>query len=150
MTHAIVLLPGDGVGPEVTAAASHVSVHAPVRAWMVRAQRSLGLASPTGVVMEGRDIGTVVFPNAALKFFLDATVEARGDRRFAQQPEAESRDAVLNEMRDRDGRDRTRTQSPLVPAEDAVLLDTTSLTLQQVLEKTEALVRERLQSDSPD
>ena len=87
----------------------------PVREWMVRAQRSMGLASPSGVVMEGRDIGTVVFPDAAVKFFLDASVEARGDRRFAQQPEGESRDAVVNEMRDRDSRDRTREQSPLKP-----------------------------------
>ena len=130
--------------PEVTAAASRVSVHGPVREWMVRAQRSLGLSSPWGVVMEGRDIGTVVFPDAAVKFFLDASVEARGDRRFAQQPTGESRDAVVNEMRDRDSRDRTREQSPLVPAHDAVLLDTTSLSLQQVLDQTEALVRERL------
>lgn len=135
---------GDLRSPEVTAAASHVSVHAPVRAWMVRAQRSLGLASPKGVVMEGRDIGTVVFPDAAVKFFLDATAEARGDRRFAQQPDGESREAVVSEMRDRDSRDRTREQSPLVPAEDALLLDTTALSLEQVLDKTEALVRERL------
>ena len=150
-----VLLDGEAVTgdlrtPEVTAAASHVSVHGAVREWMVRAQRSMGLASPSGVVMEGRDIGTVVFPDAAVKVFLDASVEARGDRRFAQQPTGESRDAVLNEMRDRDSRDRTREQSPLKPAEDAVLLDTTGLSLQQVLEKTEALVRQRLQvQDAP-
>ena len=111
---------------------------------MVRAQRSLGLASPSGVVMEGRDIGTVVFPQAAVKFFLDASVEARGDRRFAQLPGGESLDAVVSEMRDRDSRDRTREQSPLVPADDAALLDTTTLSLEQVLDQTEALVRERL------
>ncbi len=132
--------------PEVTAGASHVSVHGPVREWMVRAQRSMGRAAASGVVMEGRDIGTVVFPDAAVKIFLDASVEARGDRRFTQQPGAgESRDAVVNEMRDRDGRDRNRAQSPLKPAADAVLLDTTTLPLDQVLARTEALVTKRLQ-----
>ena len=137
---------GDLRTPEVTAAASRVSVHGPVREWMVRAQRSLGLSSPSGVVMEGRDIGTVVFPDAAVKFFLDASIEARGDRRYAELRTGESRDAVINEMRDRDSRDRTREQSPLVPAQDATLLDTTTLSLQQVLEQTEALVRERLKA----
>jgi cytidylate kinase len=136
---------GDLRAPEVTAAASFVSVHGAVREWMVRAQRALGLASPTGVVMEGRDIGTVVFPNAAVKIFLDASVEARGDRRFAQQPSAgESRDAVLHEMRERDTRDRSRVQSPLKAAEDAVVLDTTGLSLDDVLRETEMLVAQRL------
>jgi CMP/dCMP kinase len=127
--------------PEVTLAASRVSVHGPVRAWMVKAQRSLGLLSDAGVVMEGRDIGTVVFPDAAVKLFLEASVEARGDRRFAQQPEAgESKEDVLKEMRDRDMRDRSRVQSPLRPADDAMLLDTTSLSLSQVLARTEEIV----------
>ena len=135
---------GDLRTPEVTAAASRVSVHAPVREWMVHAQRSMGLASPSGVVMEGRDIGTVVFPQAAVKLFLDASVEARGDRRFAQQPAGESLEAVVNEMRDRDSRDRTREQSPLKPADDALLLDTTTLSLPEVLQRAESIVRDRL------
>ncbi len=136
---------GDLRNPEVTAAASHVSVHGPVREWMVAAQRSLGLAAATGVVMEGRDIGTVVFPNAAVKIFLDASVEARGDRRFAQQPAAaESREALLKDMRDRDTRDRSRAESPLRPAEDAMLLDTTGLSLDEVLQRAADLVAERL------
>ena len=131
--------------PEVTAAASHVSVHGRVREWMVASQRSLGLSSATGVVMEGRDIGTVVFPNAAVKIFLDASVEARGDRRFAQQPEVSgSREALVNDMKDRDKRDRSRAESPLRAAEDAVVLDTTGLSLDEVLQRTEALVAERL------
>lgn len=131
--------------PEVTAAASRVSVHGPVREWMVAAQRALGLAAPSGVVMEGRDIGTVVFPQAPVKIFLDASVEARGDRRFAQQPAAaENKETLLREMRDRDSRDRSREQSPLKPADDAVILDTTGLSLDQVLERTEALVAARL------
>ena len=136
---------GDLRSPEVTAAASHVSVHGPVREWMVTAQRALGLAAPSGVVMEGRDIGTVVFPQALVKIFLDASVEARGDRRFAQQPAAaENKETLLKEMHDRDTRDRSREQSPLKPAGDAVILDTTGLSLEQVLERTEAFVAERL------
>jgi cytidylate kinase len=130
---------------EVTAAASHVSVHGPVREWMVAAQRSLGLAAPSGVVMEGRDIGTVVFPQAPVKIFLDASVEARGDRRFAQQPAAaENKETLLREMKDRDSRDRSREQSPLKAAEDAVILDTTALSLDEVLQRTEDLVAARL------
>lgn len=131
---------GDLRSPEVTQAASHVSVHGPVRAWMVRAQRALGLASPTGVVMEGRDIGTVVFPEAAVKIFLDASVEARGDRRFAQQPAAGAKETLLREMRERDQRDRQRAESPLKPADDAVVLDTTGLSLDEVLERACGLV----------
>lgn len=130
---------------EVTSAASRVSVHGPVRAWMVAAQRALGRDSASGVVMEGRDIGTVVFPDAAVKLFLDASAEARGERRFEQQPAgAGSRDAVVNEMRDRDLRDRSRQQSPLEPAADAILLDTTALTLPEVLARVEVIVRERI------
>jgi cytidylate kinase len=131
--------------PEITAAASRVSVHGPVREWMVEAQRALGNASPSGVVMEGRDIGTVVFPAAPVKIFLDASVEARGDRRFAQQPaSAETKETLLREMQDRDMRDRSREQSPLKPASDAIILDTSGLSLDQVLERTEALVSAKL------
>jgi len=140
-----VLLDGDDVtaalrNPDVTQAASQVSIHGPVRLWMVNAQRALGLAAPTGVVMEGRDIGTVVFPDADVKIFLDASVEARGDRRFTQQPTAESKEDLLRDMRERDKRDRERTESPLRPAEDAVLVDTTGMTLDQVLERASAIV----------
>lgn len=130
--------------PEVTAAASQVSVHGPVRAWMVAAQRDMGNAAECGVVMEGRDIGTVVFPDATVKLFLDASVEARGDRRYTQQPAKESRDAVVKEMKERDTRDRSRAESPLRPATDATLIDTTGLTLAQVLDRAEQLVRAKL------
>jgi len=86
-----------------------------------------------------------VFPDAPVKIFLDASVEARGDRRFEQQPAAAaSREKLLQEMRDRDMRDRTREQSPLKAADDAVLLDTTGLSLEEVLQRTEALVAERI------
>jgi len=106
---------------DVTEAASRVSVHPAVREWMVRRQRELGAGG--GVVMEGRDIGTAVFPNAEVKIFLDAAPEVRGNRRFHQNPAVEPSAAVLAEMRARDERDRTRPISPLVPAQDAVLID---------------------------
>jgi len=132
--------------PEVTQAASYVSVHGPVRAWMVHAQRSLGLSSPQGVVMEGRDIGTVVFPDAAVKIFLDASVEARGDRRFAQHPAAEPKEEVLREMRERDQRDRERTESPLRPAEDAIIIDTTRMPITEVVDVVASLVKAKLEA----
>lgn len=159
-TTSIALEPGDGGNrvlldgqdvtgelrtPEVSQAASHVSVHGPVRAWMVEAQRALGSQSPTGLVMEGRDIGTVVFPNAAVKIFLDASVEARGDRRFAQQPTTEAKEDLLRQMRERDRRDRERVESPLKAAADAVVLDTTGLTLEEVLRKAAEIVAAALQ-----
>ena len=130
--------------PEVTAAASRVSVHPAVRAWMVREQRAMGLRSARGVVMEGRDIGTVVFPDATVKIFLDASVEARGERRFDQQGAldgGESRERITREIAERDSRDRTREASPLRPAHDAHIIDTTSLPLDAVLERASALVR---------
>jgi cytidylate kinase len=127
---------------DVTEAASRVSVHPGVREWMVRKQRDLGASG--GVVMEGRDIGTAVFPNADVKIFLDAAPEVRGNRRFHQAPTSEPSAAVLAEMRARDERDRTRAVSPLVPAKDAVLIDSTELTLEQVIEAAEKIVREKL------
>lgn len=127
---------------DVTEAASRVSVHPAVRAWMVNKQRELGFAG--GVVMEGRDIGTAVFPNAEVKIFLDAAPEVRGHRRFHQTNAAEPSAAVLAEMRARDERDRTRAVSPLVAAQDAVLLDSTSMTLEQVIERAEGIVKEKI------
>src|SRR5579864_5331047 len=110
---------------DVTEAASVVSVHPGVRAWMVARQRQMGAGG--GIVMEGRDIGTKVFPDADLKIFLDAAPEVRGDRRFKQQPAATAKpQAVIAEMRERDKRDRTRANSPLVPAVDAVVIDSTN------------------------
>ncbi len=130
--------------PEVTAMASRVSVHPQVRRWMVEQQRLLG--SGGGVVMEGRDIGTVVFPDAEVKIFLDAAPEVRGVRRFQQtgQVEGEASQAeVLRELRERDTRDRNRAESPLRPAEDAITIDSSNLSLEQVLEVAERVVAER-------
>src|SRR5205807_6668269 len=122
---------------DVTDAASRVSVHPAVRDWMVRKQRELGAAG--GVVMEGRDIGTAVFPNADIKIFLDAAPEVRGNRRFHQQPVTEPSAAVLAEMRARDERDRTRAVSPLVAANDAVVIDSTHMTLDEVIQRAEQI-----------
>jgi len=129
---------------DVTEAASKVSVHPPVRAWMVARQRQLGVNG--GVVMEGRDIGTKVFPDADLKIFLDAAPEVRGDRRFRQQGSDDSAlpAAVLAELHARDQRDRTRPTSPLVPAKDAVIIDSTSLDVKEVLARVDELVAEKL------
>ena len=99
--------------PEVTALASRVSVHPEVRRWLVHQQRLLGIGG--GVVMEGRDIGTVVFPDAEIKIFLDAAPEVRGARRFQQTGPAarEGTEAeVVRDLQQRDQRDRTRADSP--------------------------------------
>lgn len=134
--------------PDVTAGASRVSVHRELRRWMVAQQRALGRAG--GVVMEGRDIGTEVFPDAEVKIFLDAAPEVRGSRRFQQgavqpittaPPDAKTEAEVLQELQERDARDRNRADSPLRPAADAHLIDSTALTLDEVLRRSEDLVR---------
>ena len=129
--------------PEVTAAASLVSVHPGVRRWMVEQQRAMG--EEGGVVMEGRDIGTVVFPDAEVKIFLDATPDVRGGRRFEQAAPSpgETRGAMVRELRERDERDRNRAESPLRAAPDAVLVDSSHLSLEEVLARAERLVLER-------
>jgi cytidylate kinase len=128
---------------DVTAAASRVSIHPPVREWMVRRQQELGAGG--GIVMEGRDIGTKVFPAAEVKIFLDAAPEVRGTRRFLQNPVATAPEAaVLAELRARDERDRTRANSPLIPANDSVIIDSTNLTLEQVIERSIEIIEERL------
>lgn len=148
-----VLLDGEDVTgllrePEVSDGASRVSVHPPIRSWMVGLQQALGERG--GLVMEGRDIGTVVFPNADVKIFLDAAPEVRGLRRYDQmdtntaaevQPEA-----VIQELRARDERDRNRADSPLKPAADAILLDSTHLSLDEVVAQAEAIVIGKLSS----
>ena len=145
-----VLLDGEDVTsrlrtPEVTAAASQVSVHPAIRRWLVSLQQAMGAQG--NVVMEGRDIGTAVFPDAPVKIFLDASPEKRGERRYEQnrsnEAETQPVGAVLDEIRERDRRDRTRADSPLRPAPDAALIDSTHLTLEQVIESAAALVEQR-------
>ena len=154
---------------DVTSAASQISIHPHLRAWMVQQQRALGEAG--GVVMEGRDIGTAVFPDAEVKIFLDAAPEVRGNRRYRQAtpesvaaahpfapsvavhqapdpltPEQQrvAEEAVLRDLKERDYRDRHRAESPLQPAADAVILDSTSMTLDEVLARAEEIVRSHL------
>jgi cytidylate kinase len=131
--------------PEVTHASSIVSTHAEVRKHLVERQRVLGRDG--GVVMEGRDIGTKVFPNAELKIFLDASPEVRGRRRLQDQESAAHADeaAVLREIAERDRRDRTREVSPLVPAPDAVVIDSTNLSAEQVVAQVLALAERKMQ-----
>jgi len=128
---------------DVTEGASKVSVHPKVREWMVARQREMGIGG--GVVMEGRDIGTKVFPNADLKIFLDADPVIREQRRLDQQRvKGASAQAMAVELRERDRRDRTRAMSPLVAAEDAVVLDSTNMSEDEVLKRIEELVEKRL------
>jgi len=130
--------------PDVTAAASRVSVHPEIRKWMVSMQRELGAEG--GIVMEGRDIGSVVFPEAQIKIFLDAAAEVRGQRRYQQNgaTSAQPPESVLAELRERDRRDRTRAESPLAPAPGAVIIDSTNLSLDEVLARVESIVHEQL------
>jgi cytidylate kinase len=128
---------------DVSEGASRVSVHPKVRAWMVARQRELGING--GVVMEGRDIGTKVFPDADVKVFLDADPVIREERRVKQQQaRGATVESMAAELRERDRRDRTRANSPLQPAKDAVVLDSTALSEDEVLRRVEKLVQHQL------
>jgi cytidylate kinase len=110
---------------------------------MVARQRELGAAG--GVVMEGRDIGTKVFPDADIKIFLDADPVIRENRRIQQEhSRGASAESMAAELRERDRRDRTRANSPLEPAPHAVILDSTSLSEDEVMKQVEALVEQKL------
>jgi len=144
-----VLLDGEDVTadlrtPEVSQLSSEVSVLPVVRREMVRRQRSL--AARGGGVVEGRDIGTVVFPDAPVKVFLTASPEVRARRRFDELRErgaAVEWEEVLRDQRDRDARDAGRADSPMRPATDAFVLDTTGLSLADVVEALVAIVLRR-------
>jgi cytidylate kinase len=122
-------------GREVTAMASAVSARLPVRRFLLTLQRALGEAR--GAVFEGRDMGTVVFPDADVKFFLDAAVEERARRRHAELAEAGRPPlaTVIEEIRQRDRNDSSRQLAPLKPAADAVRIDATDLTPDGVVER---------------
>jgi cytidylate kinase len=126
---------------DVTAAASRVSMHPPVRQLMVARQRELGIDG--GVVMEGRDIGTAVFPNAEVKVFLDADASIRAERRLRQNGSGSTDDKkrVMADLAARDERDRTRVASPLVPAADAIILDTSHKSIDEVVAEVERIVK---------
>lgn len=128
----------------VSALASRVAVHAPVRSALLARQRAF--RAPPGLVAEGRDMGTVVFPDAWLKVFLTASAEARARRRHKQLIEkgiSAKMDDLLRDIRERDVRDTTRAAAPLVPAADAVILDSTDLTVAAVTDAVLALYRDR-------
>ena len=129
---------------EVSQAASKVAVVPGVRRLLVAEQRRAGRSG--GVVMEGRDIGTVVLPDADLKIFLDASVEVRAERRrleHAQKGERLEFSEVLEEVRQRDRRDRSREASPLVPAADAVVVDNTAMDVEETARLIAMLARDK-------
>lgn len=129
---------------DVAQAASRLATIAGVREVLVAEQQRAGAGG--GVAMEGRDIGTVVFPSAELKIFLDASPEVRAERRWKEHQEkgeTVSKEEVLEEVRVRDQRDRERKVSPLVRAEDAVLVDNTAMGIEETARVIVLLARER-------
>ncbi|MBP0957257.1 MAG: (d)CMP kinase [Oscillospiraceae bacterium] len=131
--------------PEVSMAASKVSAIPAVRAFLFDLQQKI--ARENNVIMDGRDIGTVVLPNADLKIFLTASPEARADRRFKElkdKPDAPTYDEVLADIIKRDHDDSTRAIAPLKQAEDAVLCDTTSLSLEESVDKIIGMIKKLL------
>ena len=129
---------------EVGQAASIVSAISEVRKILVEHQRQLGEQSKNGAVLDGRDIGTVVFPNADIKFFLTAKPEARARRRFEEDSaknRAVSFEQTFAEIKERDERDVSREDSPLSIAEDAIVIDTSELNLAEVYEQMLGIVR---------
>jgi cytidylate kinase len=146
-----VLLKGEDVSlairtPEMSQGASRVSAMPAVRAALLDLQRSVGRQG--GVVVEGRDIGTVVFPDAEAKFFLTASAEARARRRheeLLERGEPSDLQTVIREVEERDRRDSSRPVAPLLQAPDALLIDSTGLSIdqvvQQIVQRVESLCR---------
>ncbi len=133
--------------PEVSIAASRVSAHPCVRQFLLETQREM--ARKNSVVMDGRDIGTVVLPEADVKIFLTASLHARAQRRLRELRERGVETTIENVERDmyqRDENDAHRDTAPLKAADDAVLLDTTDLTLEESLERVVSLCRERIRA----
>lgn len=150
-----VLLNGEDISseirtPEISLLTAAVAACPDVRQAMVARQRELGAKG--GVVLEGRDIGTVVFPHADVKFFLKASANVRGQRRFLEL-QAKGADVdlarTISEVQARDAADTNRTNSPLMQAEDAVVIDTTDLDITQVLECMFAVIADYRQSNKP-
>ena len=152
-----VLLDGEDVtglirNPTVTEAASRVSVFPAIRAWMVRLQQQLG--APGGVVMEGRDIGTVVFPMPKSRSSWMLRLRCADLRRYDQMGQLDPKgtapppppEEIIRDLRARDERDRNRADSPLKPAQDSVILDSTNLTLDQAVSEAVNIVAGKLRS----
>ena len=133
--------------PAIGDLASRLSTLGVVRARMVDLQRAA--AADGGVVMEGRDIGSVVFPDAEVKFYLDADIRVRAARRFAElkaKGEAVELDQVEADLRERDRRDSTREIAPLVCAPDAIVIDSTNLSIAQVVKRLISEIHKRLRA----
>ncbi len=131
--------------PDASMAASNVSAIPAVRAFLLDLQRDI--ASKNNCLMDGRDIGTVVLPDAQIKIFMTADVEERARRRFAELQAKGIEDTfeqVLSEMKERDYQDSNRPIAPLKPAEDSLIFDSTGNTLEESVEKLSALIGERL------
>jgi CMP/dCMP kinase len=151
----LVFLDGEDVteairAPEVAQAASKIAVVQGLRKVLVVEQRRAG--EQGGVVMEGRDIGSVVFPDAQLKIFLTASFEIRAERRWRehqQKGDAVDIGRTFEEVRERDRRDRERSASPLIRAEDAVLVDSTAMEPEEVARLVVLLAQERASAPSP-
>ncbi|MGZ6132644.1 MAG: (d)CMP kinase [Myxococcaceae bacterium] len=130
--------------PDISLAASAVSARPVVRAGLLGLQRRLALEAPVGAVLEGRDIGTVVFPEADLKFFLEANPDVRARRRYEelfQKGSESSLEAVLADQIKRDRDDASRAVAPLKPADDAVRVDSSSKPLSEVVQQLERTIR---------
>ncbi|MEW6055708.1 MAG: (d)CMP kinase [Bdellovibrionota bacterium] len=130
--------------PEMSMAASKISAHPEVRAALLGVQRDMGKNG--GVVLEGRDIGTVVFPNAHVKFYLNATVDSRARRRMVELEEKGiflDFEEVKKQVVERDRGDMERKAAPLRKAEDAIEVDTTSMTVEQVVDALTSIVLEK-------
>jgi CMP/dCMP kinase len=132
---------------EVSRKSSVISTIPEVRRNLVKRQREMGERAAAGVVLDGRDIGTVVFPNADVKFFLTAAPEERAHRRY-EEDRTKERDGVsleetLADINTRDERDSTRDDSPLRIADDAVVIDSTELPIDGVFERMMEVIRER-------
>ncbi len=136
-----VILDGENVGDQIRTAeagqnASKIAVYPQVREALLQRQRDF--RSTKGLIADGRDMGTVVFPDAEIKFFLDASAEERTKRRVKQLQEKgfnANFDEILAEIKERDFRDRNRPVAPLVPAKDAMILDSTHLSIEEVIQQ---------------
>lgn len=130
--------------PEASMAASAVATVPAVRLWLVEIQREI--AEKTSVVMDGRDIGTYVLPNADLKLFLTASIEERAKRRYlelCEKGESVTKEEVISDMKKRDEQDTNRAFAPLRAAEDSILVDSTGCTLLESVEKILKIIEER-------
>jgi len=136
---------GEIATPQISQAASVVSAIPTVRRALVARQQQMGRAG--GVVIEGRDIGTQVFPNAEVKIYLDASSEARAERRFAEDADrgvaVASLEQMKSEIEERDQRDKTRADSPLTQAEGAIYIDSSAMTIEEVVERILEIVKSR-------